>query len=54
MTTNILIAIVAVLVLWVVMTYNKLISFRFRAKEALSDIDVQLKRRFDSKPSGNG
>ncbi len=51
MTTNILIAIVAVLVLWVVMTYNKLISFRFRAKEALSDIDVQLKRRFDLIPN---
>lgn len=49
--TNILIAVTVFLALWVVMTYNKLVSFRFRAKEAMSDMDVQLKRRFDLIPN---
>ncbi len=50
-TTNVLIAVVVILVLWVVVIYNRLISLRFRAKEAMSDIDVQLKRRFDLIPN---
>ncbi len=39
------------LVVWVVFAYNRLVGLRFRAKEALSDIDVQLKRRFDLIPN---
>src|SRR3990167_940278 len=42
---------VGVAVLWLVWTYNRLVTLRFRAKEALSDIDVQLKRRFDLIPN---
>ncbi|OGY62242.1 MAG: hypothetical protein A2745_02440 [Candidatus Harrisonbacteria bacterium RIFCSPHIGHO2_01_FULL_44_13] len=38
-------------VLWVIWTYNSLIRLRFRAKEALADIDVQLKRRYDLIPN---
>lgn len=39
------IAVVAVILLWVLSTYNGLVSLRNRAKEAWSQIDVQLKRR---------
>lgn len=42
---------VGVVVLWLVWTYNRLVTLRYRAKEALSDIDVQLKRRFDLIPN---
>ncbi|MDP2641289.1 MAG: LemA family protein [Candidatus Yanofskybacteria bacterium] len=41
----------AVLVLWVVFSYNRLVSLRNRAKEAFSDIDVQLKRRYNLVPN---
>ena len=40
-----------VVALWLVWTYNRLVTLRYRAKEALSDIDVQLKRRFDLIPN---
>ena len=43
--------ILALLVLWFVFTYNNLIRRRNRAKEAWSDIDVQLKRRYDLIPN---
>lgn len=46
-----LIVIVAVVLLWLVATYNSLVRMRNRAKEALSDIDVQLRRRFDLIPN---
>ena len=39
------------LFIWAVYAYNRLISLRVRAKEAVSDIDVQLKRRFDLIPN---
>jgi len=39
------------LVVWAIFVYNRLVALRFRAKEALSDIDVQLKRRFDLIPN---
>ncbi|MBU2101220.1 LemA family protein [Patescibacteria group bacterium] len=42
---------VGLLVLWLAFTYNALVRMRLRAKEALSDIDVQLKRRFDLIPN---
>ncbi|KKS80185.1 MAG: hypothetical protein UV56_C0025G0012 [Candidatus Woesebacteria bacterium GW2011_GWC1_43_10b] len=38
-------------VAWLALTYNGLIRLRNRGKEALSDIDVQLKRRFDLIPN---
>lgn len=43
--------IIAVFVFWVISLYNSLVQFKNRAKEALSDIDVQLKRRFDLIPN---
>lgn len=38
-------------ILWIIYTYNRLIGLRYRAREALSDIDVQLKRRYDLIPN---
>lgn len=50
-TQNILLAAAALLALWLVATYNGLVRLKNRAKEALSDIDVQLKRRYDLIPN---
>ncbi|KKS44275.1 MAG: LemA family protein [candidate division CPR1 bacterium GW2011_GWA2_42_17] len=47
----IIIAIVVLLVLWAVFAYNRFITLINRAKEAWSDIDVQLKRRYDLIPN---
>ncbi|HCM67794.1 MAG: hypothetical protein A2898_03970 [Candidatus Kerfeldbacteria bacterium RIFCSPLOWO2_01_FULL_48_11] len=49
-TWVIIIAIGAV-VLWLVSVYNSLIRLRNQTKEAWSDIDVQLKRRYDLIPN---
>lgn len=49
-----LIAVLAVLglaFLWLVGSFNRLVTLRNRAKEAWSDIDVQLKRRYDMVPN---
>lgn len=46
-----LLAIVVVLVLWLILAYNGLVTLRNRAQEAWSDIDVQLKRRYDLIPN---
>src|SRR3989339_1217640 len=43
--------ILVVLVLYVVGVFNGLVSARNRVKEAWSDIDVQLKRRYDLIPN---
>ena len=45
------IAIVVLLVLWLIFGYNRFITLVNRAKEAWSDIDVQLKRRYDLIPN---
>ena len=47
----ILLAIVVVLVLWFIAAYNGLVRLRTQAQEAWSDIDVQLKRRYDLIPN---
>ncbi|OGZ67814.1 MAG: hypothetical protein A3D35_00185 [Candidatus Staskawiczbacteria bacterium RIFCSPHIGHO2_02_FULL_34_9] len=49
--TLIILAIVIVAALWVVAAYNVLVTLKNRAKEAWSDIDVQLKRRYDLIPN---
>jgi LemA protein len=46
----VLIALGAVVV-WLIATYNSLIVVRNRVKESWSDIDVQLKRRYDLIPN---
>jgi LemA protein len=45
------IAIVVILVLWFVFTYNGLVGARNRTQEAWSEIDVELKRRHDLIPN---
>ena len=47
----IIIAVIVVAVLWLVMTYNGLVSLRQRCRQAFSDIDVQLKQRHDLVPN---
>lgn len=47
----ILVAIVAILVLWVIVTYNRLIGFRNQTANGWRQIDVQLKRRHDLVPN---
>src|SRR3989338_4904946 len=41
----VVIAVVIILALWLLTTYNSLVTLRNRVKEAWSQIDVQLKRR---------
>ena len=49
--TYIVLAVLVLLVLWVVGSYNGFVTRRNRAQEALSDIDVQAKRRYDLIPN---
>lgn len=49
--TYVVIAIVVLIVLWAIVSFNGFVSKRNRAKEALSDIDVQAKRRYDLIPN---
>lgn len=44
-------AVVALILIWAVMTYNRFISLRRFKDEAWSDIAVQLKRRHDLVPN---
>ncbi len=41
----------AILILWAVLIYNRLVVLVNRSKEAWSDIDVQLKRRYNLIPN---
>jgi len=41
----------AVLLIWIVAVFNSLVRKRNRVKNAWSDIDVQLKRRYDLVPN---
>lgn len=47
----IVLAVLAVVVLWIIFAYNRFISLVNRTKEAWADIDVQLKRRYDLIPN---
>lgn len=49
--TVILLIAAGVLLLYVIGTYNSLVTLRTRIQEALSGIDVQLKRRLDLIPN---
>lgn len=49
--TIILIGIAVLLVGWLIGLYNSLVSWKNRVQEAWSDIDVQLKRRYDLIPN---
>lgn len=50
-TTTILIVVIVAVVLWLISIYNSLIRLKNRVDEAWSDIDVQLKRRYDLIPN---
>lgn len=47
----VLIALVVLMTLWLVGVFNRLVSLKNRAQEAWSDIEVQLKRRYDLIPN---
>lgn len=47
----VVIVIIVLLILYVAMTYNKLVDLRNRVRDQWSQIDVQLKRRFDLIPN---
>lgn len=47
----IILGIIIVIVLWLVTTYNSLVVLRNRVRDGWSQIDVQLKRRFDLIPN---
>ncbi len=47
----IILAVVVVVILWIIAAFNGLVTLKNRAKEALSDIGVQTKRRYDLIPN---
>ncbi|MDP2637285.1 MAG: LemA family protein [bacterium] len=48
---QIFIILLAAFAFWAVLTYNRFVTLRMRTREAFSDIDVQLKRRYDLIPN---
>lgn len=51
MILYIVIGVLVVIVLWVIVAFNSLVSKVNQTKEAWADIDVQLKRRYDLIPN---
>jgi LemA protein len=51
MFVQIVLGISVVIALWLILTYNGLVRLNNRTKEAWSDIDVQLKRRYNLIPN---
>ena len=51
MVLGVLVVLMLAPVLWLVATYNRLARLRVRCENAYSQIDVQLKRRFDLVPN---
>ena len=47
----IILVVIAIIIFWAVFAYNRFVSLKNRAKEAWSDIDVQLKRRYNLIPN---
>ena len=47
----VIITIIIIIALWAMMSFNHLVVLKNRTKEALSDIDVQSKRRYDLIPN---
>ncbi len=47
----IIIAVVVLIIFWIISVFNGLVRLKNRVKEAWSDIDVQLKRRYDLIPN---
>lgn len=51
MTTLITLAVIAAIAFWLVGIYNRLVALKNRIKNAFSQIDVQLQRRYDLIPN---
>jgi len=51
MIIEIILGAIFIILLYVIVMYNGLVTLRNRVKEAWSDIDVQLKRRYDLIPN---
>jgi LemA protein len=51
LVTWVVVGVVVVVLLWVVLTYNGLVRLRNRVDAAWSQIDVQLRRRYDLIPN---
>lgn len=47
----IILGIIVIIIFWIILAYNSLITLKNRVKEAWSDIDVQLKRRYNLIPN---
>lgn len=47
----IILGIIIILIIWIICTYNKLVKLRNNVKEQWSQVDVQLKKRFDLIPN---
>ncbi len=47
----IFVALVVVIVMWAILTYNRLVALRNRVDNGWSQIDVQLRRRYDLIPN---
>ena len=47
----IILGVIVVIVLWVLMIYNRLVSMRQRVNQSFADIDVQLRQRHDLIPN---
>jgi len=50
-TLYIILVVIAIIIFWAILVYNRFVSLKNRAKEAWSDIDVQLKRRYNLIPN---
>jgi len=46
-----IIGVIVLVILWLIWTFNRLVTLRNRTQEAWADIDVQLKRRYDLIPN---
>ena len=51
MAALVVLVVIVLLVVWLVALYNRLVTLRNRYKNAFSQIDVQLKRRYDLIPN---
>jgi LemA protein len=49
--TTVVLIIIAIIIIWAVFAYNRLVTLMNQAKEAWADIQVQLKRRYDLIPN---
>ena len=49
--TYIVLAVLVVIIIWAIAAYNGFVTLTNRVREAWSDIDVQLKRRYDLIPN---